>query len=75
MDFGGPDHAIRIVSLHPGVTTEEVEASTGFPLARADAIAQTRAPSDAELSIIARLDPNDVRAGVIKDDPKVRDAS
>jgi len=43
--------------------------------ARAGAIAQTRAPSDAELSIIARLDPNDVRAGVIKDDPKVRDAS
>jgi glutaconate CoA-transferase subunit B len=75
MDFGGPDHAIRIVALHPGVTIEEVEANTGFPLARADAIAQTRAPSDAELSIIARLDPNDVRAGVIKDDPKVRDAS
>jgi len=25
MDFGGPDHQIRVISLHPGVTFEEVQ--------------------------------------------------
>ena len=30
MDFGGPDHAIRVVSLHPGVHFDEVQEATGF---------------------------------------------
>ncbi len=30
MDFGGPDHQVRLVSLHPGVTVEQVQEATGF---------------------------------------------
>lgn len=70
MDFGGPDHQIRVVSLHPGVTFEEVQDNTGFPLARADGgIAATPAPTPEQLELIARLDPNNVRASVFKDNP------
>lgn len=70
MDFGGPDHQIRVVSLHPGVTFEEVQDNTGFPLAKiADEIPTTPAPTPEQLALIFRLDPNNVRASVFKDNP------
>jgi glutaconate CoA-transferase subunit B len=69
MDFGGPDHAIRVVSLHPGVDFEEVQDNTGFDLARAETIGVTQAPSAEQLAIIAKLDPQGVRKRVLKDDP------
>lgn len=70
MDFGGPDHQIRVVSLHPGVTFEEVQDNTGFPLAKiADDIPATPAPTTEQLAIIAQIDPNNVRATVFKDNP------
>ncbi|WP_298668120.1 ketoacid CoA transferase [uncultured Sphingomonas sp.] len=69
MDFGGADNAIRIVSLNPGVTLEEVRAATGFPLETVANIATTRLPDEGELAIIARLDPHNIRAGVIKGNP------
>jgi glutaconate CoA-transferase subunit B len=72
MDFGGPDHAIRVISLHPGVSFEAVQEATGFPLLRADDVAETPEPGPAELAIIARLDPHGMRAGVIKGDPPAR---
>lgn len=70
MDFGSPDHQVRVVSLHPGVSFEEVQENTGFPLAKiADEIPTTPAPTAEELAAIARLDPNNVRATVFKDNP------
>ncbi|MDA8752673.1 hypothetical protein N9M39_00770, partial [Halieaceae bacterium] len=30
MDFGGPQHQIRLLSLHPGVTAAEVQENTGY---------------------------------------------
>jgi glutaconate CoA-transferase subunit B len=70
MDFGGPDHQIRVVSLHPGVTFAEVQENTGFPLARiAEEIPTTPAPTAEQLELIAQLDPNNVRATVLKDNP------
>jgi glutaconate CoA-transferase subunit B len=77
LDFGGPDHQIRVVSLHPGVTFEEVQENTGFPLAKiADEIPTTPAPTAEQLALIAQLDPNNVRATVFKDNPPgVREAA
>jgi glutaconate CoA-transferase subunit B len=70
MDFGGPDHAIRIVSLHPGVTFEEVQGNTGFDLARPTGeIPVTPAPTPAQLAIIRAIDVKNVRARVFRDDP------
>lgn len=74
MDFGGPDHAIRVVSLHPGVTFDAVQAATGFELARADALPETALPDSEALAVIASLDPHGVRAGVFKDNPPARPA-
>jgi len=70
MDFGGPEHQIRVVSLHPGVTFEEVQENTGFSLAKiAEEIPTTPAPTAEQLAIIAELDPNNVRTKVFKDNP------
>jgi glutaconate CoA-transferase subunit B len=69
MDFGGPDHAIQVASLHPGVTFEEVQAATGFPLLKSPSLKTTQGPTDEQLAIIRRLDPHNIRATVIKDNP------
>ena len=75
MDFGGPDHQVRVVSLHPGVTFEQVQAATGFPLGKAAKIATTPEPTAGQLAIIRRLDPHDLRAAVIKNNPAIARAA
>jgi glutaconate CoA-transferase subunit B len=69
MDFGGADHAIRVLSLHPGVTFDQVQAATGFPLLKAPNLGETPLPTAEQLAIIAKLDPHKLRATVIKNDP------
>jgi len=69
MDFNGPDHAARVIRLHPGVTFEEVQAETGFPLLRAERIDTSAAPTEEQLAIIRRLDPTGIRASVLKGNP------
>lgn len=73
MDFGGPDNAVRVVSLHPGVSFNSVQEATGFALI--DAVAgETPLPGSEALEIIARLDPHNLRASVIRDNPPARAA-
>jgi acyl CoA:acetate/3-ketoacid CoA transferase beta subunit len=61
LDFAGPDHAMRIASVHPGVTVEQVQAATGFALV-ADDVATTREPTDDELNLLRQvLDPKGYR--------------
>lgn len=72
MDFGGKDHAMRVVSLHPGVTFEHVQEATSFPLEQIDGLAETPMPTAEQLEIIRRLDPNDMRAGIIKNNPPAK---
>ena len=61
-DFGGPDHTMRALSLHPGVQAAEVAENTSFVVAGLDSAASTRQPTDEELTIIREvLDPKGVR--------------
>jgi glutaconate CoA-transferase subunit B len=69
LDFGGRDHAIRVRSLHPGVSFEQVQEATGFPLERAPGLATTPSPTAEQLAIIRRLDPHGLRATVLKGNP------
>lgn len=49
---------MRLASLHPGVTLEQVRAATGWPLAMADRVGETEPPSDDELRLMREeLDP------------------
>lgn len=57
-DFETPDHTMRIRSVHPGVTLDEVVASTGFPLAIPADVPETRNPTPEELQLLReRIDP------------------
>jgi hypothetical protein len=48
------------VSLHPGVTLDDVVEQTGFPLEAEDPPV-TRSPTEQELALIAKLDPAGAR--------------
>jgi acyl CoA:acetate/3-ketoacid CoA transferase beta subunit len=64
LDVKGPDDTVRLVSVHPGVTVEEVQAATGFELALPDGgeVPTTREPSAEELAILRDvLDPKGLR--------------
>ena len=69
MDFEGPEHAIRVRSLHPGVSFDEVQEKTGFPLLKAPNLGETPHPTAAQLTLIRRLDPHDLRAAQLKGNP------
>ncbi len=57
-DFETPDRTMRLRSVHPGVTAQEVRESTGFPLVVDDAVPETRIPTEDELRLIREhLDP------------------
>ena len=75
MDFGGPDNAVRVIHLHPGVSFGDVQEATGFELIEADDISTTPMPSDEDLAIMDRLDPTGIRAKVLKDNPMVSGAN
>ncbi|MFE0524774.1 CoA-transferase subunit beta [Streptomyces sp. NPDC058954] len=62
-DFATPDHSMRLASLHPGVTVEEVREATSFDLAAADDVPTTREPTAEELRLVREvLDPAGARA-------------
>ena len=61
-DFGGPDHTLRLVSLHPGVTVDEVRGASGCDIHVDGGTPETRLPSMEELILIREvLDPNCLR--------------
>ena len=68
-DFNGPDHAAQVLSLHPGVTLDEVQEATGFPLLRGPNLTETPRPTEGQMDIIRRFDPSGVRTGVLKGNP------
>lgn len=66
MDFEPNTKQMRIVSLHPGVTLEQVQENTGFELIVPADLAQTPEPSPEQLASIAALDPSNLRLNAVK---------
>jgi acyl CoA:acetate/3-ketoacid CoA transferase beta subunit len=61
-DFDTPDKVMRLRSVHPGVTVEEIEEATGFELVVPDDVPETRVPTPEELDLIRTvLDPRGLR--------------
>ena len=60
-DFNGPDHQLQLLSIHPGVSIEDIIENTGFNIAiKSDE--ETTLPSDEELTLIREvLDPMGTR--------------
>ncbi|MFJ4779496.1 CoA-transferase subunit beta [Streptomyces sp. NPDC088762] len=61
-DFAGPSRSMRLASLHPGVTVDQVREATGFELAIGDDVPYTREPTAEELRLIREvIDPKGLR--------------
>lgn len=69
LDFHGPERQMRIRSLHPGVSVDEVLDATSFPLHVPGSIPTTAAPTLEQLILIQQLDPHNLRASQLKDNP------
>ncbi|MGW5174638.1 CoA-transferase subunit beta [Streptomyces sp. NPDC004082] len=68
LDFDTPDHAMRLASLHPGVTVEQVRAATGFALHVPDEVPRTREPTDEERRLLREVvDPEGARDREVAD--------
>jgi acyl CoA:acetate/3-ketoacid CoA transferase beta subunit len=61
-DFATPDHRMRLASVHPGVTVDQVMAATAFELVIPADVATTRLPTAEELELIRTvIDPRQTR--------------
>lgn len=60
--FTGPGGTMAVKSLHPGVTIEEVQERSGFPVhIGAGEVARTEPPTEEDIRIIRESDPLEVR--------------
>jgi glutaconate CoA-transferase subunit B len=55
-------NAFEVVSLHPGITREQVIVQTGWPIAFAADVAETRPPDGVELEALRDLNARTARA-------------
>jgi acyl CoA:acetate/3-ketoacid CoA transferase beta subunit len=67
LDFETPDHRMRLRSVHPGVTVDDVVAATGFELVIPEGVPTSREPTADELAMIQELDPKDTRHKEVPD--------
>ncbi|MBX6751344.1 MAG: CoA-transferase [Micromonosporaceae bacterium] len=66
-DWETETRQMRIRSVHPGVTVDEVLAATGFPLIVGDEVPTTREPDETELRLIREvIDPHGARYREVK---------
>ena len=66
MDFEPESKKIRLLSVHPGVTVEQVLENTGFDIVIPEQVPTTALPSAEELALINKFDPNNLRLNAIK---------
>lgn len=67
LDFAGPSHRMRLVSVHPGVGVGDVAAATGFDLVVDDPVEVSRLPDANDLLLIREvIDPTGLREREIR---------
>jgi acyl CoA:acetate/3-ketoacid CoA transferase beta subunit len=58
LDFQSPENRMRLVSVHPGVSVDEVVEQTSFALVIEGDVPESRLPNDAELKLLREvIDP------------------
>jgi acyl CoA:acetate/3-ketoacid CoA transferase beta subunit len=66
-DFETPDHRMRLRSVHPDVTVDELVAATAFELVIPDDVPTSRLPTESELALLSDvLDPAGARQAEVK---------
>ncbi len=62
MDFGGKNHQLRLLALHPGVTAEQVQEATGFAIEIPANVGVTPDPTPEQIALLNHFDPKNFRA-------------
>ncbi|WXG41827.1 MAG: CoA-transferase [Candidatus Freyarchaeum deiterrae] len=62
-DFDKETKRMRLISIHPGVTLEQIKENCGFELLIADDLETTPVPTREEVRILHELDPQGVSIG------------
>ena len=57
---------MMLLSVHPGVTIEQVKENTGFELIIPDEVGETEPPTEEELKILREIDPAGIVLGRAK---------
>jgi acyl CoA:acetate/3-ketoacid CoA transferase beta subunit len=66
LDFHGPEHTMRLLSVHPGVSIDDVLAASGCPVHVDGDVPETRTPTMEELVLLREvLDPRDLRSSEV----------
>ncbi len=66
-DFATTERTMRLASVHPGVSVEDVTSATGFTLHIDNDVAETRVPTPEELELLRTvLDPKSLRDRDVK---------
>lgn len=66
-DFETPERVMRLRSVHPGVTVEQVQGATGFELVVPEGVPESRGPTAEELELLRNvLDPAATRDRELK---------
>lgn len=61
LDFENPEREMQIISLHPGVTLDDVKANVGWDVRVADRVEETPLPTEGEMRMVrVDLDPQGV---------------
>ncbi len=60
MDFDPETKRIRLATIHPGVTTQQVVENSGFDLIVPEIVPTTELPSQEELRLLRLIDPNGI---------------
>jgi glutaconate CoA-transferase subunit B len=55
--FDETTHAMKVISLNPGVTRDQVQANTGFEVAYDPDFGTTEPPTEHELRVLRTYDP------------------
>jgi acyl CoA:acetate/3-ketoacid CoA transferase beta subunit len=55
--FESESKHMTLLSLHPGVTVEQVKENSGFEIRIPEQVSVTRSPSQKELNILKKIDP------------------
>ena len=62
-------HQLRILSLHPGISVQNVIDNTGFELSISDSVSTTMAPTKEQMAIIESLDSKGLRYKQLLNNP------
>ena len=74
LDFETPSHSMRLRSVHPGVSVDEVVGATGFELVVPESVPESRVPDADELRLLREIDPSDLRDQEVPDPSQARGA-